>query len=242
MRIFKIFLVLTLAVSASFSKLSAQETGFAGDPEAIADAIAMVNTMGGVEVWQHVEQLHFVHEWDFVNRYESYIEDEILDLNAPRSWVKMKSVSYDNIRAYSPEHGYWRVTDGAFSKGSAESLDNAIARGPYNIYRLARNIARGDSELKVEFGTIDGLPPAPALVFTYGDDEPGGWVILNARKEPMIWATTQYQYVFGPLRRFENLWVPDWATTSDGLVRYEMVSLKASSQSPDDALFEPPSG
>jgi len=64
--------------------------------------------------------------------------------------------------------------------------------------------------------------------------------LLNARKEPVIWATTQYQYVFGPLRRFGNLLVPDWATTSNGLVRYEMVSLTGSNAKPDLSLFAPP--
>jgi len=56
----------------------------------------------------------------------------------------------------------------------------------------------------------------------------------------LIWATTQYQYVFGPLRRFGNLLVPDWATTSQGLVRYEMVSLQGSDTRPDLNLFAPP--
>ena len=235
-------IALVLIFCCVTSNLSADEQGLQGDPEAISDAIAMVETMGGVEVWQHVEHLYFVHEWDFVNRYESYMEDEVLDMSSIRSWVKMESVSYSNERAYSPEHGYWRVTDGEFSEGSAESMDNAMARGPYSIYRLARAIARDDSELKIEFGTVEGLPPVPALVFTYGEDEPGGWIVLNARKEPMIWATTQYQYVFGPLARFGNVWVPNWATTSDGLVRYEMVSLKASNQPPDDSLFARPAG
>ena len=56
----------------------------------------------------------------------------------------------------------------------------------------------------------------------------------------MIWATTQYQYVFGPLKRFGNLWVPNWATTSNGLVRYEMISLEGSRERPDPDLFSPP--
>ena len=55
----------------------------------------------------------------------------------------------------------------------------------------------------------------------------------------MIWATTQYIYVFGPLARFGNLKVPNWATTSNGLVRYEMVSLTGSDERPGLDLFAP---
>jgi hypothetical protein len=59
-------------------------------------------------------------------------------------------------------------------------------------------------------------------------------------KEPVVWATTQYSYSFGPLARFGNLWVPDWAVTGEGRVRYEMVSLVGSNEPPDPALFVPP--
>ena len=70
--------------------------------------------------------------------------------------------------------------------------------------------------------------------------KPGGWIILNSRKEPVIWATTNYVYVMGPLKRFGNLLVSDWATTNNGLVRYQMVSLTGSNQRPDLALFARP--
>lgn len=217
-------------------------SGLQGEPDAIADARAMVETMGGGAIWAQLESVHFVHEWDFVNRPDRYLEHEILDLAGPRSWVSMKSEVYDRTRAYSPEHGYWSVTDGTFTPGSEESLANAMERAPYSIYRLARSVARDDPALRVHFGTIDGIGGPRALEFRDSDGVPRGWVLLNARKEPVIWATTQYVYVFGPLARFGNLLVPNWATTSNGLVRYEMVSLTGSNVSPDSALFAPPAG
>src|SRR5210317_1432951 len=86
---------------------SAEQSGLRGDPEAIADAVAMVETMGGQAVWRELEAVHFVHEWDIANRVDRYLENEILDLTGPRSFVNMKSEMYDRTRAYSPEHGYW---------------------------------------------------------------------------------------------------------------------------------------
>ena len=220
--------------------LSAEEaTGLRGDPAAIADARAMVETMGGVAIWRDTASVHFVHEWDIANRPDRYLEHEILDLTGPRSWVTMDSEIYSRTRAYSPEHGYWSITNGEFTRGSDESLANAMERAPYSIYRLARTIAREDN-LEIRYGTREGLPDFPALEFVGPDGEPRGWIIVNARKEPIIWATTQYIYVFGPLARFRNLKVPNWATTSDGLVRYEMVSLTGSPQRPELALFAPP--
>jgi len=211
-----------------------------GDPAAIADARSMVEAMGGAAVWRDLESVHFVHEWDVVNRPDRYLENEILDLTGPRSWVTMESEIYARMRAYSPEHHYWSLTNGEFVRGSDESHANAMERAPYSIYRLARTIARGDNTLEIRFGNIEGVPGPKALEFVGSDGTAHGWILLNARKEPIIWATTQYQYVFGPLRRFGNLLVPDWATTSNGLVRYEMVSLRGSNNRPDLSLFAPP--
>jgi hypothetical protein len=231
-----------IAILIVFSFLAGNviAAGLRGDPAAIADARAMVEKMGGISIWKELENVHFVHEWDIANRHERYLENEILDLTGPRSWVTMKSESYDRVRAYSPEHGYWSIANGEFARGSDESLANAMERAPYSIYRLARSVARDDESLEVRFGTLESIPGLPALEFADTDGVAHGWIILNARKEPIIWATTQYVYVFGPLARFGNLWVPNWATTSNGLVRYEMVSLTGHNRRPDLDLFAPP--
>jgi hypothetical protein len=234
-------IISALTLSVVFETTSADDTAtLRGDPAAIADAIAMVEAMGGQTIWRDLEAVHFVHEWDIVNRHDRYLENEILDLTGPRSHVTMESETYSRVRAYSPEHGYWSATNGEFELGTPESLANAMERAPYNIYRLARAIARRDRDLEIEFGTVPDIPNLPALEFIGPDGEPHGWILLNARKEPIIWATTQYVYVFGPLHRFGNLLVPNWATTSNGLVRYEMVSLTGDNERPDLSLFAPP--
>lgn len=202
----------------------------------------MVEAMGGQAIWRELEAVHFVHEWDIANRADRYLENEILDLTGPRSYVTMASEIYSRTRAYSPEYRYWSITNDEFNYASDERLADAMERAPYSIYRLARAIARGDRNLEVRYGNVAGISALPALEFIGPDGTAHGWILLNARKEPVIWATTQYVYVFGPLKRFGNLWVPDWATTSNGLVRYEMVSLTASNVRPDLALFAPPAG
>ena len=214
--------------------------GLRGDPAAIRDATTMVETMGGLAIWKDLRAVHFVHEWDIVNQPDRYLENEILDLTGPRSYVTMESEIYSRTRAYSPEHRYWSITNGEFEYGSEDSLSRAMERAPYSIYRLARAVARSDNGLKVRYGTIDGISDVPALEFVDSDGVAHGWILLNARKEPIIWATTQYVYVFGPLKRFGNLRVPNWATTNNGLVRYEMVSLTGGNVPPDLTLFAPP--
>ncbi len=233
-------LLLYLPLSSVISLSAQGTTGLRGDPAAIEDAEAMVETMGGLAIWRELESVHFVHEWDIFSRPDTYLENEILDLTGPRSYVTMESEIYNRVRAYSPEHRYWNVVDGEFSYASDEAFENAMERAPYSIYRLAGAIARGDNLYHVQFGPMKDMPGTTALEFRGPDDEIHGWILLNTRKEPVVWATTQYSYGFGPLRRFGNLRVPDWAITGGGRVRYEMVSLTGSKERPDLSLFAPP--
>jgi hypothetical protein len=224
------------------SRLSvAQEgpTGVRGDSLAIADAQAMVEAMGGMDIWAQLERVHFVHRWYPWYRTDSYLEDEILDLTGPRSWVEMKSEVYHRVRAYSPEHRYWSVRNGEFEYGSDEMFENAMERAPYSIYRIARAVAIGDSSYEVRFGEGD-IPRSRRLEFYGPDGIMHGWIILNARKEPLVWATTQYRYTFGPMKRFGNLRVPNWSVYENGITMYEMISLTGSNQAPDPSLFMPP--
>ena len=220
--------------------IAQEETeGVRGDPEAIAHAEAMVETMGGKEIWAQLKSVHFVHEWYPWHRVDAYVENEILDLTAPRSWVEMKSEIHHRVRAYSPEHKYWSVLDGEFSFADEDRLKKALERAPYSIYRIARAVAIGDRSYEIRFGEGD-IPGTRSLEFYGLDGEMHGWIILNARKEPIVWATTQYRYTFGPMKRFGNLRVPDWAVYENGITRYQMISLEGSSQAPDEALFMPP--
>ena len=216
-----------------------EKTGVRGDPEAVGEAQAMVNTMGGMAIWAQMRSVHFVHEWFPYYRTDAYIENEILDLTGPRSWVEMKSEIFHRIRAYSPEHKYWSVLNGKFSYADDKRLENAMERAPYSIYRIARGVAIGDPYYEIRFGEGD-IPRSRRLEFYGPDGKMHGWIILNARKEPLVWATTQYRYTFGPMKRFGNLRVPNWAVYDNGATCYEMISLTGSNQPPDPSLFKPP--
>jgi len=230
-----------LAVSFAWQADLAQQkkTGVRGEAEAVADAKAMVETMGGMEIWAQLKSVHFVHEWFPYHRVDSYIEHEILDLTGPRSRVEMRSEIFHRLRAYSPEHKYWSVINGEFSYADDKAFANAMERAPYSIYRIARAVAIGDPDYKIRFGKGD-IPRSRRLEFYGPDGVMHGWIILNARKEPLVWATTQYRYTFGPMKRFGNLRVPNWAVYENGTTCYEMISLEGSNQPPDQTLFQPP--
>jgi len=236
----KYILIIIITLLSQFAYTQEISKGLRGDSSAIADAEAMVATMGGIEIWKQIKSLHFVHEWHPINRVDTYIENEILDLTSSRSWVERKSEITYTIRAYSPEGKYWTVKDGVFTYGNENIWKAALKRAPFNFYHLVRAIAINDSFYEIRFGKSD-IPNSRQLEFYGPDGILRGWVILNAKKEPIVKATPQYRYTLGPLKRFGNLWVPKWGVYDTGYTRYEMISLIGNNQPPASRLFLIPS-
>jgi hypothetical protein len=232
-------LVYGLVLAMILAAPVASGQGLRGDPQAIADAVAMVETMGGVSVWSQMNTLHLVHEWYPWNREDSYIENEILDLTGPRSRADRKSEIHHAVRAYSPEGGRWDFTDGSVQYADEESLARDLRRAAFNFYQLIKAIASDDPWYELQFGEGD-IPTSRRIEFSGPDGEVGGWIILNARKEPIVKATPEYRYTLGPLVRFGNLRLPAWGVYDTGWTRYEMIDATGDREAPDPSLFLPP--
>jgi len=246
MRIFKKLFLAHLTMILTFMLLSMnsfcqkKSSGIRGEPEAIADAKAMVETMGGQEIWSQLKSIHFVTEWYPCDRVDSYVENEVLDLTGPRSWADRKSEISHITRAYSPEGKHWSIVNGKFSYASDEVFRNDTIRAPFNFYHLVKAIASGDPFYEVRFGTGD-IPYTRRLEFYGPDGVLNGWIILNDRKEPVVKATPQYRYTLGPLKKIGNLNIPKWGVYDNGYTRYNLISVTGDNQAPNPDLFIPPS-
>jgi len=71
--------------------MSAMAGGLGGDPAAIAEARAMVESIGGATIWGRLRSLHLVHEWYPYFRQDTCVENETLDLTGPRSLAERNS-------------------------------------------------------------------------------------------------------------------------------------------------------
>lgn len=233
--------LLPVLSSLIWASSSLADQGMRGQPEALADALAMVETMGGVSIWSRMKSIHFVHEWYPWNRMDTYIENEILDLTGPRSRADRKSEISHSVRAYSPEGGRWDLNDGAIRYSDKAVLAQDLNRAPFNFYQLVKAVAIDDPRYEVRYGVGD-IPTSRRLEFYGPDGKLGGWVILNARKEPIVKATPEYRYTLGPLKRFGNLKIPAWGVYDNGWTRYELISVSGDRDPPDISLFLPPAG
>ena len=223
-------LTAALALSCISAPLAGQ--GMRGTPEALADAVAMVEAMGGVSIWSQMKCLHLVHQWYPWNREDSYVENEILDLTGPRSRADRKSEINHSIRAYSPEGKRWDITNGTITYASEDALAADLARADYNFYQLVHAIAIDDPRYEVRFGDGD-IPTTRRLEFYGADGTLGGWVILNVRKEPIVKATPAYRYTLGPLKQFGNLRLPAWGVYDNGWTRFDMISASGDRNPPE---------
>ena len=215
------------------------QMGLRGEASAIEDAEAMVEAMGGMAIWSQLQSISFVHEWFPCNRVDTYIENEVLDLTGPRSVADRKSEISHKVRAYSPEGRHWTVADGKFAYSSDEVFEASQERAPFNFYQLVRAVAVGDPFYEVRHGKGD-IPGTRRIEFYGPDGELGGWVILNAKNEPIVKATPVYRYTLGPLKRFGNLRIPNWGVYDNGYTRYEMISVNADNRPPEASVFLPP--
>lgn len=227
-----VLIVASLAAQASVAELR-------GDPAAIAEAEAMVQSMGGAAIWTELQSLVLVHEWFASDRIDAYVEHETLDLTGPRSRADRKSEIRHAIRVYSPEGKGWRMQNGEISYGSEEELQRDLRRAPFNFYRLVKGVAVGDSFYEVRFGPGD-VPDTRRIEFYGPDGALGGWVILNARKEPLVKATPEYRYTLGPLQRFGNLRIPAWGVYDNGYTLYQMISATGDRKPPELPIFRAP--
>lgn len=227
-----------LAASTQTADVAAPATGpgLRGDSTAIAAARTMVDAMGGVRIWKLMKSVRLVHEWFPLDRSDSYLETETLDLTGPRSHADRRSEISHEIRAYSPEGGGWRIRDGKLTKSSPAALEADLARAPFNFYHLVSAVAKDDSFYEVRWGKGD-IPGTRRLEFYGPDGRLGGWVILNVDGEPIVKATPEYRYILGPLQRFGNLRLPAWGVYDNGYTRYEMRTAHGDHEPLDPAFF-----
>lgn len=208
-------------------------SGLQGEPEATEKAEAMVEAMGGLHIWKEIKGIRFVNRWWHIDHKDTRIQDEIIDVTQSSTFFEMKSETYNQKRAYTP-HSWWVIRNGEITvRDEAYSAQNA-KRALFNLFRIAHGIATDSPKYQVslnEEGWLEfGLPGGEVVTS----------VRLNAWNEPVIWKTANFRYTYGPMKRFGNVRVPNWAVYDEGLYRYEMISLETMTENPDPSVFEIP--
>jgi hypothetical protein len=206
-----------------------------GEQNAVNAAIAMVESLGGIDYWSQLKNVQMEYKWQPVDQSDKYVEKMVLDLTGSRSLVEVNGKEFKRITSNSPEHGNWVDVNGRVSI-SPESTEGYLTQAPFHIYRIVKGIAMGDSYYEVRLNKtllLDGI----TLDFFDIDGRIGGSITLNSKHEPVLWSTMDYTYTFGPMKEFGNLKAPEWTFYGCGVFKYETVSVVASKKSLPTEFF-----
>lgn len=221
-----------LAFGAALPATAVQET-MAGAPEALAATDRLLEQLGGREVWARARSLH-IRERVYHPRYGGPIQVDIWrDLERPAYHSRIIGPGFERVMAWDGRTG-WRVRDGRMTPMSGEEVTTEVSGWRQEPYRVYRQLARRDPDLRV------ALADSTRLVVLDRDGRTLCWFLLDAKGAPLKWGNVFdgriNEHTYGPLVSFGSFRMPAWGTSADASWRFEYVEVTAT----DDALRVPP--
>jgi CubicO group peptidase (beta-lactamase class C family) len=210
-----------------------------GDEQAVALAERMLDTLGGRAAWARARTIRTELQGYFAREQEPWDETFWMDLEETWGRFEIKNDTIDRVIAWTPESG-WESSDGTF-----EPLPDDRHRFELQYWQrqpvvVFHRLARGVPATRVEKGTND-------LRFDAFDAESGELIAqfaVNMKGEPIKWGASigdqEFEHVFGPLKEFGGVRLPEWGATISGVWRYQHVDVSIS-PSPPAVSFDPPS-
>jgi len=229
-------LVLICLIFYGFQKANPLE----GDPDAIALTNKMLRSIGGEKIWREAQSIKVEMVGYSAQEQGPWDETFWIDLDRAYGRFIIKSKTKDEIIAWTPKSG-WHMSNGVVeAQDSARhnlEMEYWKRQSVVVFHRLASGIPRtkvvmGESDFK--FDVIDAETDQFIAQFT-----------INKLGEPVRWSTKigdrDMGHVFGPLKKFKNVTLPEWGATSSGMWRYLHTSISLS-KSPPPVSYDPPSG
>ena len=233
-----VIVITLLLICLSFLSFQNMNSQLEGDKKAIVLVKKMLYSIGGEKIWKEAKSIKVEligysaeekHPWD---------ETFWIDLNRAQGRFIIKSKTKNEEIAWTPKNG-WHMTDGKVvpQDSARHSLEMEYWKRQSVVvfHRLATGIPKtkvkmGDNEFKFR-------------VFDMKNNEFIAQFTVNKKGEPIKWSTKigdhQLEHIFGPLKRFNNVSLPIWGTTSSGKWRYEHKSILLSDSLPP-INYEPP--
>ena len=214
------FLALSLAHSQG-SKIDSVVNGF-------------IKNMGGVELWRETSFLYLKEKMWY--KQADIVEMEIwLDLERPKSKIRLKNKQLDRVRAFTVERGWGKLEDGVLYEFDSLRLQRELANWKRNIYTICRKIALNREQL------VFKLTETLVLEVYEGEDHQLCAIELNKNLMPIKWSMVSdfgnEVSICGPLVTFGKYNFPKWRTSLDGHWQFEYQEVKGYSNAPPTAFL-----
>lgn len=225
---FGIFLALTFPSSAEVQ----------GEPETIKTVHAVVDRVGGRDVWANARSLYAKLKGYPSDSPSGGIEEVWTDFDRPDVHFTFRTSNRKTTRVTRADSG-WTLRDDEFSELTRERARQFAEFWARSEYVLYHRMAKGDPTLRVVKASGDRLE-----FFDAESGEGIGWFQLNSENEVVKWRApfaedVVIEYVFGPFIDFGDIRMPKWGAQTNGNFRFENLDFKIS-QDPPPVSFDPP--
>lgn len=232
-------LILTAATVAVCwtSGRTTRAADLAGDPEAVARAGSLLETLGGREVWAGARTVKVELRGFYARQQEPWLETFWLDLEAPNGRFELKGGDVDRVIAWTSQDG-WEIADGTLKTMPPDQHTTEMQYWRCQPLVIFHRLALGGADTRVALGEDGRLEVLDA---TRG--ELLARFALNQKAEPLKWSAKlgerEIDHVLGPLEAFADARFPRWGSSLDGVWRYEHVSVELSAK-PLSVPLDPP--
>jgi hypothetical protein len=193
-----------------------------GDPQAVASVEAMLERMGGREIWARTRSLHLEYRVWRTDPDETMTERAWRDLQEPNQRIEFDSPSEPVTWAFTPRSG-WVSREGTVKEISAAGHASAVGFWPADFYTMIHRLAVADPGVVLAF-----VPPRRVRVDSAEGVELGWWEI-DSSGQLLKWGSVsdgeQLEYVYGPLKTFGEISFPAWGSAVDGSWRFEYANV-----------------
>ena len=200
-----------------------------GNQDALVLVDQMFETIGGKNVWKNAKSINVKLTGYYAREVLPWHENYWMDLEQPRGKFNIKNKEKDQIIAWTPEVG-WDMNNGkAFPLDSAH---HAFEMSYWKIQPVVvfHRLATGIPETRVEMGDNEFRFD----VFDSSTDRLIAQFALNENGKPIKWGSKigerEFEQVFGPLKKYDNVIMPCWGTVLSGVWRYEHNAISLSNE------------
>lgn len=210
-----------------FHSVTAYAQDLEGDPEARAQTEALIEAVGGRDVWG-ASKSFTVRERIYLGSGETAEAEIVRNLADVTRWIRLEAETFSYEEVLERDYG-WRGRDGDAQNINEDEFRDERTGLEQSLYFVYHRLAKGDPRLRVEWIEDE------RRLNVYEDDERLlCWFFFNGRSEPISWANIydgrEVRHNYGPLIDVGDANFPKWGAAADASWRFEYLEARFSSQ------------
>lgn len=198
--------------------VSPVRTAFKGDPQAAALARRMIDHMGDRQAWAAARWIYTRERAYSATRRGPFDLEFWRATTTPAEWGRLTGPDFSRVYAWTKDGG-WRLENGEQRAYTRDEMQSRLGYWPGEIYVMYHRLAKEDETLR--------LVSRGERAFDVLDNTTGGSLgrfQVASTGEIVKWShgfgNDRVEYVYGPLKPFGKIRMPDWGAQVSGDFRF----------------------